>query len=401
MKKILMILLAVVLVLSACACGQNKSGTESSAAGSRTESQSEAGVKGTEHKYGRFSVLIPEGWSAVDLGDYQADYNAVIVKGAAEDFMTASQVSIIYNLPSELVVSSRGFYDDTKDEGEFDLGGRHWEAWSAAYEEMSFITAESSGEDGTVTVALQMLSADAEKLSLDDPDVQAIIESIVVVPTVEVEWITITDGVVTAKLQEVEGYQWDGNGEMVMNDVEADTELNGNVLTVTPHTGTGAFVEEMGLYNEDGSFSMGSAKISIRITDGKADAVYAGEMKIFDEPEAIEIDDFDFEDNVDYDYLTEVFSGAWADDKNDLTLFIQRSEEEEHACQITIQSAEHQMSGVGVIQITEALMYEEMSIDGETVQTNGYFALDGDMLIWGHDDEVGVFEYVTIFTKLE
>jgi hypothetical protein len=96
-----------------------------------------------------------------------------------------------------------------------------------------------------------------------------------------------------------------------------------------------------------------------------------------------------------------VFSGAWVDDKNDLTLFIQKSEEEEHACQITIQSAEHQMSGVGVIQITEALMYEEMSIDGEAVQTNGYFTLDGDMLIWGHDDEVGVFEYVTIFTKLE
>ena len=44
--------------------------------------------------------------------------------------------------------------------------------------------------------------------------------------------------------------------------------------------------------------------------------------------------------------------------------------------------------------------YSEMSVNGTVVETVGWFMMDGDMIIWGHDDEVGEFENATIFSKL-
>ena len=398
MRKILACLITAVLLLSLCSCGAKQQDTSEDTVSPEVPS-GESEVNGTVHDFGRFRALVPEGWEVADLGGYQADYNGIIVKGKADEFMEATSVSILYGLPSELFVSNRGFYEIVRDEGEFDLGGHHWEGWSSSMEGMSVVTAESYGDDGSIFVFVNMPSEDSEKLDLKDPDVRAILESIVVVPTVEVEWIRMEDGKAVALLPEEEGYFWEEGGCMYTNELEVSTELDGNRLIITPESGSGAFSIDLTLNNEEGTFRMGEAKVSIRVTDAKADAVYEGVCSVYDEPE--EIEDESWEDDTDYEALAQMYAGIWVDDKNDLTLFIQEDEETEHGCLIRLQQSDKQFSAAGVIEFTQVLMYDEISIDGVTMDSSGYFTFDGDLLIWGHDDAVGDFEYVTIFSRVE
>ena len=398
MKKILACIIAAAMLLSLCSCGAGQHNTNTND-GPSNNSSAEETVKGTVHDFGRFSALVPEGWEAADMGDYQADYNGIIVKGKADAFMEAASVSVLYGLPSEMFISNRGFYEIVRDEGEFDLGGHHWEGWSSSMGDMSVAVAESYGDDGTIIVSVTMPTKDSEKLDLNDPEVRAIIASIVVVPTIEVDWISMENGKAIVTLPEAEGYTWQEGGRMFTNELEVSTELDGNRLIITPESGSGAFSIDLSLENEDETFRMGEASVSIRVTDAKADAVYAGDYSIYDEPEEIEYNDY--EDDTDYEALAQMYAGTWVDDKNDLTLFIQVDEETEHGCLISLQQSGKQFAASGVIQVSMALMYDEISIDGTTVDSSGYFAFDGDMLFWGHDDAVGEFEYATIFTKLE
>ena len=62
MKKYFIIILTAVLLVG-CSNG----------GGGNTPTPPEPQVKGTMHDFGRFSALVPEGWSVADIGEFKTD----------------------------------------------------------------------------------------------------------------------------------------------------------------------------------------------------------------------------------------------------------------------------------------------------------------------------------------
>ena len=99
--------------------------------------------------------------------------------------------------------------------------------------------------------------------------------------------------------------------------------------------------------------------------------------------------------------LDQVYSGTWEDTNNDLTMFIQKSEEAEHAYVVSIQSSGRQISTVAVLDEYGVLAYDTLSINGVSVESWGWFNPDGALLIWGRDEAAGEYDNATLFTRVE
>ena len=97
-----------------------------------------------------------------------------------------------------------------------------------------------------------------------------------------------------------------------------------------------------------------------------------------------------------------ILLGTWADHGNDLTLFIQKDDEDEYGYVFTIQSDEKTIVINVEAGLDGSLSYEEISINGaEAIDSYGSFIIDGDMLIWGHDEAAGEYDSATLFSKVE
>ena len=57
----------------------------------------------------------------IDLGGYSDPFTAVLLKGTQEDWLKVPQVSIIYNLPCDLVVSSAALADNVIQKPDFHI----------------------------------------------------------------------------------------------------------------------------------------------------------------------------------------------------------------------------------------------------------------------------------------
>ncbi len=394
MKKILIMILTALMVLSFSACTNNNGGN----GGNTPESE----VKGTVAEFGRIKALVPEGWNKAELGMYQNEFNGVIIKGPADEFMQHSQVSFIYALPTEMMISSRGFYDDVRTYPEFDLGNFHWEAWSGSFNGLVYYVAESYSDKGTIFFTAQQSTPENEVLTLDDPEVRAILASITVEPTTELDWVTINGNEVTAKLPAVEGYRWSDSGTMYTGEVEAWSEmLDDNTIIVRIDSGTGGYSQSLLLMDEAMDYMMGTAEFSFRIVDGKVEAVYGGSITVYDEAKPFDDGGGSYDDSTDYEYFDSVYPGLWVDNNNNLTLFLQKSEELEHGYSVILTINDKQYSATGTVEEGGDLLYSGLTADAEEIDTFGWFHLDGNMLIWGHDDAIGKFANATIFTKVE
>ena len=391
MKRLLVTLLTAFMLLTVCGCtGGN---------GGKTDPV-EPEVKGTVVDFGRISALVPEGWSQANIGEYSTDFNAVIVKGTADDFMKKPGVSALYFLPSEWVISNRQFYENTHDLDPIDNGDYHWTLWYGTYNEQVSYTAECTGDFGTINVVLQNYGEESEKLTMDDPEVRAFIKSITVEPFTEADWVKFENGEAVATLPVVEGYQWEDSGSMYTTGVDAWAEVIDNVLYIRPEAGSGTYSQNLQLNNEEGTFYKGQVQVDVRITDGKADALYTANLKLLDEP--VEIEQYEYEDNTDYESLDQYYSGTWIDKNNDLTMFIQKIDDIDHSYLINIQSSDKQMSATGRIQTNGELLYTGMIVDGVEVETYGWFTPDSEtVLLWSRENDFGGYENATIFNKAE
>ncbi|MBQ1385941.1 MAG: hypothetical protein II186_05750 [Erysipelotrichales bacterium] len=394
MKKLLTVLAAILLVAGLCGCsGGNKKEDEKTP-------EPETTVKGTVVDFGRVSALVPEGWNRAEIGMYQSEFNGLIVKGAPDAFLEAQSVTIQYSTPVEPVMSSRAMYENTHVLGQYDLGDFHWEVWTGTYDGLTTTAAESYSDKGTLMVFLSQPNKETEPLSFDDPEVQAIIKSIKVVPMAEADWIEIKDGIATVTLPEAEGYEWGDSGTMYTGELDIMEEFDGNTLVITPSSGTGGYSISLSLLNEDFTLKMGRGEVALRVTDGKIDGIYLAKVKIFDEPEVQE--EYNYEpEPLDYEMLDQVYSGTWEDTNNDLTMFIQKSEEAEHAYVVSIQSSGRQISTVAVLDEYGVLAYDTLSINGVSVESWGWFNPDGALLIWGRDEAAGEYDNATLFTRVE
>ena len=396
MKKILTLLITLALLVTMAGCGGGK---DKPSGGGEQEPPVEPVIKGEVKDAGRFSVLVPEGWTMIDMGGYSDPFTAVLLKGTQEDWFKVPQVSIIYNLPCDLVVSSAALADNVIQKPDFDLGPYHWKQWTGSMSGYKMHVAETEGDFGYFTVSLQAVTPDGECPSIDDEEVRAILKSIVGRPTIDVDWIKFVNGNATAELKGVEGYNWDDNGSMQTSTVEAEYTVNGNTVEFTGTSGSGVVGVDLVLENDLGTKKMGEASMRLRIEDGKFVGAYNATMKILDEPEDIEIDDWT--DNTDYEAIDAFLVDAWRDVANDLNMLIQRYDELQHGYLVTIYTPDNKTIVMPAsVQPGGLLEYYEATINGESVgETSGWFSIDGDTLLWGHDDAVGVYDSTNIFQK--
>ena len=392
MKKLLSVLMAVLMLIGILGCSNQDS--------KEPEKPEENAVKGEEHDIGRISVLVPEGWSVADLGSMATDFTCVIVKGTKDDFMKNPQVSIIYNLPTEVVVSSAAFFDNVIQQEPFDLGGYHWTSWTGSFDDLKSEVAEAEGDFGYLTFSAQEGLETKEMVSLKDPEVQAMISSVKVRPTIDVDWISITDGKAVAQLAGAEGQVWEDGSTMVTQGVEASFELDGNTVTLIPTAGTGAYMVTFNRTDTDATMHYADASIGVKVENGKVTGIYDATVTVLETPE--EIGGGEWTDDTDYEAIDRFLIGAWSDNPNGLTMFIQKYEEIEHGFQVTIQAADRTMVAFGHVDTMGTLWYDSVSINGAApVESDGWLMTDGPNLLWGHDEAVGTFDNANIFSKAE
>ena len=433
MKKLLAFVITAVLALGLLSCGGNnesqKEGstpeqTESISASEREstqqsesestqqsesentqqsesepESSSEEVINGEVLETGRITAFIPEGWSLIDLGAYTDEFTAVILKGTQEDFMEVPQISIIYMVPTEMAISAAAYYDNVIQQSDFDMGNYHWTSWTGSSSGLKSFVAETEGDFGFISVNLQQVEPDGEMPSIEDEEVKAIIKSIKVRPTAEIDWIKLDGNTATAELKAYEGCHWVDSGNMAQQSVDVDYEIEGNAVTFTSNAGTGGFKLQLVLVNDDETLKYAEAHIDLKLEDGKFDAVYSAAISEYDEPEST---DYEPGGESDYEVPDEFLLGTWADNGNDLTMFIQNADEDEYGYVFTIQSDEKTI----VINVEAgadgSLSYEEISINGaEAIASSGSFIIDGDVLIWSHDEAAGEYDSATLFSKVE
>ncbi len=184
MKKILIGVITVVIVLGLCACGGG-GGNDGGGGG--------GAVKGEVYDAGNVSVLVPDGWMAVPTSDifdeYDGDYDPYrvsIYKGADSewDAFTCPGVNIVSYKPTTTVgfESTKAFYDDVQDLEPMTFGNYTYEGFSAVSMDVPITTLLTTGNDDGAQVQVTLWTEmDEGTISLDDPDVQAILESIAVV----------------------------------------------------------------------------------------------------------------------------------------------------------------------------------------------------------------------------
>ena len=417
MKKLLAFVITAVLALGLLSCGgKNESQKESSTpeqtesisvsesestpqTESEPESSSEAVINGEVLETGRITAFIPEGWSLIDLGAYTDEFTAVILKGTQEDFMAVPQISIIYTVPTEMAISAAAYYDNVIQQPDFDMGNYHWTSWTGSNSGLKSFVAEAEGEFGFISVNLQQVEPDGEMPSIEDEEVKAIIKSISVRPTVEIDWIKLDGNTATAELKAYEGCHWEDSGNMAQQGVDVDYEIEGNKVAFTSNAGTGGFKLQLVLVNDEETLKFAEAHIDLKLEEGKFAAVYNAAIKEYDEPEST---DYEPGGESDYEVPDEFLLGTWADNGNDLTLFIQKDDEDEYGYVFTIQSDEKTIVINVEAGLDGSLTYEEISINGaEAIDCYGSFIIDGDMLIWGHDEAAGEYDCATLFSKVE
>lgn len=393
MKKIFKLLLAVILMLGLIACNKNNGGNGGN------DKPEEPVIKGVTKNAGRFDVLVPEGWTLIDMGEYSDTSSAVLLKGTQDDWMKVPQLSIMYFMPTELVVSGAALYENVIQQPSFTKGDYNWKAWTGSLQGLNCYAVETEGDFGFITVYLQQVTENGDIMSIDDPEVGAIIQSIVPKPLIEVDWIRFENGKAIVQLPTEEGYIWDEVSSVYKNGVEGQYEINDGILTCTA-TGNGHYGVSLQLVDEDHTRQLGEASFSLKLEDDKFVGVYDAKVEIYDEP--IENGEIAFPDETDYELIDQILVGAWADEPNGLTMSIQRNEEIEHGYIITIHSSEKAIVASGHVEEGGTLWYEEVVINAtEKYESMGWFMLDGDALVWGHDEAVGEYDNISLFHKVQ
>ncbi len=144
-------------------------------------------VKGETFDGGNIEVFVPDGWKAFHgpdtFGDYEEGYNPNSVnigKGVEEELELFSKpmVQVTYSGKGKtLTMPSKDLYEDGKDIEDIKTEEHTWKGYTAT--SIGYPIAVLFTEDGDeqIQVSITLENGD-EKISLEDADVQAILEGI-------------------------------------------------------------------------------------------------------------------------------------------------------------------------------------------------------------------------------
>ena len=145
-------------------------------------------VKGEIFDAGNITVLVPDGWLGVRVIDVWSDDNAddpdkaKVAKGAKDEYDVSkcNYVEIEYEAEGEMLFSS-STYDNGHEIESVNLCGREWYGMEGELTTGEFYTMDLATVVGDGFIHVRVwLDNRGEVITMNDPDVQAIIESITI-----------------------------------------------------------------------------------------------------------------------------------------------------------------------------------------------------------------------------
>ena len=131
---------------------------------------------------GVIRVCVPSGWklfTGIDSGGKETSEKVHIYKNIElnTDVFRKAGITICYYGEDKIYLQARDFYDDVKDIEPFEMGRYMWSGYTCTSMGYPYIMLEAY-EGKAVFQVMLLLENNGERISLDDPDVCMIIESI-------------------------------------------------------------------------------------------------------------------------------------------------------------------------------------------------------------------------------
>lgn len=139
-------------------------------------------MKSQIYKNGVISVCVPSGWklfTGIDSGGKETSEKVHIYKNIElnTDVFRKAGITICYYGEDKTYFQTRDFYADVKDIEPFEMGRYMWSGYTCTSMGYPYIMLEAY-EGKAVFQVMLLLENNGERISLDDPDVCMIIESI-------------------------------------------------------------------------------------------------------------------------------------------------------------------------------------------------------------------------------
>ncbi len=131
---------------------------------------------------GVIRVCVPSGWKlfkGIDSGGKETSDKVHIYKNIdlKTDLFRKAGITICYYGEDVMYLQTRDFYDNVKDIEAFEMGRHVWNGYTCTSMGYPYMMLEAY-EGKAVFQVMLLLENNGEKISLDDPDVCMIIESI-------------------------------------------------------------------------------------------------------------------------------------------------------------------------------------------------------------------------------
>jgi hypothetical protein len=131
---------------------------------------------------GILRVIVPSGWKlfyGIDADGNESPKKLHIYKDAQTglDVFTKAGITICFYGKGEIYISPRAFYDNVQDLESFALGGYIWHGYTCTSLGYPYTMLETMCDGVTFQIMILMENGE-HKISLNDADVQLIIESI-------------------------------------------------------------------------------------------------------------------------------------------------------------------------------------------------------------------------------
>lgn len=133
---------------------------------------------------GVIGVCILPGWMAfcgIDSEGHENPKKLHIYKNiySQADIFSHPGITVCYFGEDEIYFSPRFFYDNVQDIPSFRLGERLWTGYTCTSLSYPYTMLENHSEDGVLQIMILMENS-SEKISLEDPDVRTILQSITI-----------------------------------------------------------------------------------------------------------------------------------------------------------------------------------------------------------------------------
>ena len=177
----------IILCISVLASCNNGSTSSNNTNNNNSTSSNNDNIKSESSETfdtGKISITVPDGWKAFGSSSTDKDsQNSInVFKGAKSEFDMFSKPGIYiyyYGPDTEYLNGSGSFYDDYTEQAPITIGNRTWNYHT--YSSIGYPYAELIWQDADKGLTLQLnvlLENKPYKISLDDEDVKAIVESL-------------------------------------------------------------------------------------------------------------------------------------------------------------------------------------------------------------------------------